>query len=155
MNPPTSLTTDSLILGLARGASPTSPQSTLQTETPARQHTLEARMEALQQEMTKIQEHNILSSKLDDTRRELYDHQSHSAQLREDLERTTTPWQQQLYKSVPKPNGRGREKERAATKPSPPDDCSCPPLTIGTNSTESTSTAETGSTIDAKGANHL
>ncbi|CAL2271517.1 unnamed protein product [Prunus armeniaca] len=47
------------------------------TETPVRQNTLEVRMEALQQEMTKMQErNNILSSKLDETQRQLFEQQS-------------------------------------------------------------------------------
>lgn len=48
---------------------------------------------------------NILSSKLDDTQRQLYDQQSHSTQLQDGLEQTMQLRHEQLFKSFPKPNG--------------------------------------------------
>ncbi|CAL8993128.1 unnamed protein product [Prunus brigantina] len=53
-------------------------------------------MEALQQEMVKMQEHNsILSSKLGDTQRQLYDQQSHLAQLSQQGRSSNgRPWSQ-------------------------------------------------------------
>ncbi|CAL2244567.1 unnamed protein product [Prunus armeniaca] len=87
MNPLSSLMTDSPIIGLASRASPAHLPSTPRTETPVQQNAIEARLETLQHEMEKMQEHNnLLSSKLDDTQRQLYDQQSHSAQLQDGLE---------------------------------------------------------------------
>ncbi|CAL9024589.1 unnamed protein product [Prunus brigantina] len=119
MNPPSSLATDGPILGLANGASSTPPPGTPRTETPVRQNTLEVRMEALQQEMAKIQEHNnILSTKLDETQRQLYEQQSHSAQLQDSLEQTMQLRQEQSFSSVPKPSSCEKGKKTAIGRPS-------------------------------------
>ncbi|CAL2226731.1 unnamed protein product [Prunus armeniaca] len=89
MNTPSPLETDGPIVGLASRANPTAPPGTPRVETPGQSNTLEDRMEALQREMAKMQEHNnILSSKLDDTQKQLYEQQSHSAQLQDSLEQT-------------------------------------------------------------------
>ncbi|CAL8163903.1 unnamed protein product [Prunus armeniaca] len=70
MDPPSPLTTNGHILYLASRANPAALPGTPRVETSGRQNTLEDRMEALQREMAKMQEHNnILSSKLDDTQK--------------------------------------------------------------------------------------
>ncbi|CAL8080259.1 unnamed protein product [Prunus armeniaca] len=70
MNPPLPLAADSPILALADPENSAVPPGTPRVETPGRQSTLEDRMEALQREMIRMQEHNnILSSKLDDTQK--------------------------------------------------------------------------------------
>ncbi|CAL8133314.1 unnamed protein product [Prunus armeniaca] len=90
MNPPSPLAADGPILGLVGQEHPAVPPGTPRVKTPGRQSTLEDRMEALQREMTKMQKHNnILSSKLDDTQKQLHEQQSRSAQLQDDLEQTT------------------------------------------------------------------
>ncbi|CAL8117043.1 unnamed protein product [Prunus armeniaca] len=86
---------------------------------PGWQSTLEDRMEALQQEMTRMQEHNnILSSKLDDTQKQLHEQQSRLAQLQDGLEQTTQLWQERSLKSVPRPNDRKAGKQLAQGEPS-------------------------------------
>ncbi|CAL8993372.1 unnamed protein product [Prunus brigantina] len=81
MNPPSPFTIDGPILGLSGQENPAPPPGTPRVETPNRQSTLEDRMETLQREMIKMQEHNnILSSKLDDTQKQLHEQESRSAQ---------------------------------------------------------------------------
>ncbi|CAL8992284.1 unnamed protein product [Prunus brigantina] len=76
-------------------------------------------METLQREMIKMQEHNnILSSKLDDTHKQLHEQQSHSAQLPGGLERTTRLRQERSLRSVPKPSDREAGKQLAQDRPS-------------------------------------
>ncbi|CAL9024551.1 unnamed protein product, partial [Prunus brigantina] len=58
MNPPSALLTDGPTLGLASGANPAVPPGTPRVERPGRQGTLEDKMEVLQREMVKMQEHN-------------------------------------------------------------------------------------------------
>ncbi|CAL2277614.1 unnamed protein product [Prunus armeniaca] len=54
--------------------------------------------------MIRMQEHNdILSSKLDDTQKQLHEQQSCSAQLQDGLEQTTQLRQERSLKSVPRP----------------------------------------------------
>ncbi|CAL2257396.1 unnamed protein product [Prunus armeniaca] len=66
-----------------------------------------------------MQEHNnILSSKLDDTQKQLHEQQSHSAQLQDDLEQTMKLRQERLLKSIPKPSGRETGKQLASSGPS-------------------------------------
>ncbi|CAL8994058.1 unnamed protein product [Prunus brigantina] len=76
-------------------------------------------METLQREMTKMQEHNhILSSKLDDTQKQLHEQQSRSAQLQDGLEQTTQLRQERPLKSISKPNDQRAEKQPAQDGPS-------------------------------------
>ncbi|CAL2277515.1 unnamed protein product [Prunus armeniaca] len=66
--------------------------------------------------MAKMQKHNnVLSSKLHDTWRELYDQQSHSAQLRKDLDQTTALRQEQSFISVSKSCSHGKNTEIGST----------------------------------------
>ncbi|CAB4285887.1 unnamed protein product [Prunus armeniaca] len=66
-----------------------------------------------------MQEHNnILSSKLDDTQKQLHEQQSHSAQLQDGLEQTLQLCQEQSLKSVPNPSGQERGKKPATGGPS-------------------------------------
>ncbi|CAL8167679.1 unnamed protein product [Prunus armeniaca] len=63
MNPPSPLAADGPILVLSGLENPAVPPGTPRVEMPGQQSTLEDRMEALQREMIKMQEHNnILSS---------------------------------------------------------------------------------------------
>ncbi|CAL9025219.1 unnamed protein product, partial [Prunus brigantina] len=74
MNPPSPFAADGPILGLSGQQNPALPPGTPRVETPNRQSTLEDRMETLQREMVKMQEHNnILSSKLDNTQKQLHE----------------------------------------------------------------------------------
>ncbi|CAL2266370.1 unnamed protein product [Prunus armeniaca] len=74
MNPPSPLAAEGPILGLTDRENPAVPPGTPRVETPGQQNTLEDRMEALQREMIRMQEHNnILSSKLDDTQKQLHE----------------------------------------------------------------------------------
>ncbi|CAL9024314.1 unnamed protein product [Prunus brigantina] len=119
MNPPSPLTSEGPILGLAGRENPAIPPSTPQVETPGRQGTLEDRMETLQREMTKMREHNrILSSKLDDTKRQLHKQQSRSAQPQDGLEETTSLRQERPLKSISEPNDRRAGKQPALGEPS-------------------------------------
>ncbi|CAB4316331.1 unnamed protein product [Prunus armeniaca] len=66
-----------------------------------------------------MQEHNnILSSKLDDTQKQLHEQQSHSAQLQDDLEQTLQLRQEQSLKSVPNPSSQEKGKQPAMGGPS-------------------------------------
>ncbi|CAL8993947.1 unnamed protein product [Prunus brigantina] len=119
MNPPSPIATDGPILGLVGRENPAVPPGTPRVETPGRQGTLEDRMETLQREMTKMQEHNhILSSKLDDTQKQLHEQQSRSAQLQDGLEQTTQLRQERPLKSISKPNDQRAEKQPAQDGPS-------------------------------------
>ncbi|CAL8132437.1 unnamed protein product [Prunus armeniaca] len=112
MNPPSPLVADGPILGLADRENPAVPPGTPRVEMPGRQSTLEDRMEALQEH------NNILSSKLDDTQKQLHEQQSQSAQLQDGLEQTTQLWQERSLKSVPRPNDRKARKQLAQGEPS-------------------------------------
>ncbi|CAL8175957.1 unnamed protein product [Prunus armeniaca] len=69
--------------------------------------------------MAKMQEHNnIISSKLDDTQKQLHEQQSHSAQLQDGLEQTLQLRHEQSLKSVPKPSEQERGKQPAMGGPS-------------------------------------
>ncbi|CAL8168650.1 unnamed protein product [Prunus armeniaca] len=119
MNPPWPPTADSPILGLADRENPAVPPGTPRVETLGRQNTPEDRMEAQQREMIRMQKHNnILSSKLDDTQKQLHEQQSRSAQLQDGLEQTTQLWLEQSLKSVRRPNDRQVGKRLARGEPS-------------------------------------
>ncbi|CAL8114269.1 unnamed protein product [Prunus armeniaca] len=119
MNPPSPLAADGPILGLSGRENSAVPPGTPRVEMPGRQSTLEDRMEALQREMIKMQEHNnILSSKLDDTQKQLHEQQSRSAQLHDGLEQTPQLRQEQPPKSVSKPNDQRAGKQPAQGGPS-------------------------------------
>ncbi|KAL6279207.1 hypothetical protein ACE6H2_016088 [Prunus campanulata] len=103
MNPSSALPADGPIIGLGGEPSLAPLLQTPRPEAPARPTTMEARMETLQQEMARMQEHNnILASKLDDTQRQLHDQQTHSTQLQNGLERTMQLRQEKSIKSVRK-----------------------------------------------------
>lgn len=113
MNPSSALPTDGPILGLVG-----EPNPTPLLQTTARPTTLEARMETLQQDMARMQEHNnVLASKLDDTQRQLHQQQTLSAQLQNDREPTTQLRQEKSFKSVRKPTFQDRGKQQAANGP--------------------------------------
>ncbi|CAL8990021.1 unnamed protein product, partial [Prunus brigantina] len=119
MNPPSPFTADGPILGLSGQENPALPPGTPRVETPNRQSTLEDRMETLQREMIKMQEHNnILSSKLDDTQKQLHEQESRSAQLPRGLERTTQLRPEQSQRSVPRPSHREAKGQLAQGRPS-------------------------------------
>ncbi|CAL9024360.1 unnamed protein product [Prunus brigantina] len=119
MNPPSPFAADGPILGLSGQENPALPPSTPRVETPNRQSTLENRMETLQREMIKMQEHNnILSSKLDDTQKQLHEQESRSAQLPRRLEQTTQLRQEQSQRSVPRPSNREAGEQLAQGRPS-------------------------------------
>ncbi|CAL2257605.1 unnamed protein product [Prunus armeniaca] len=120
MNPPSPLAANGPILSLANRENPVVPPSTPRVETPGRQSTLEDRMEALQREMTRMQEHNnILSSKLDDTQKQLHEQQSHLAQLQDGLEQTTQLWRERSLKSIPRPSSGRTVRLPKTTSPIP------------------------------------
>ncbi|CAL2256650.1 unnamed protein product [Prunus armeniaca] len=119
MNPPSPIAADGPILSISGRENPAVPPGTPRVETPGRQSTLEDRMETLQREMIKMQEHNnILSSKLDYTQKQLHEQQSHSAQLQDGLEQAAQLRQEQPPKSVSKPNDQRAGKQPAQGGPS-------------------------------------
>ncbi|CAL9005537.1 unnamed protein product [Prunus brigantina] len=102
MNPPSPFTADGPILGLSGQENPALPPGTPRVETPNRQNTLEDRMETLQREMIKMQEHNnILSSKLDDTQKQLHEQESRSAQLPQQLAQGRQSTSRRLFIPTP------------------------------------------------------
>ncbi|CAL9004489.1 unnamed protein product [Prunus brigantina] len=119
MNPPSPFAADGPILGLSGQENPALPPGTPRVETSNRQSTLEDRMETLQREMIKMQEHNhILSSKLDDTQKQLHKQESRSAQPPRGLEQTRQLRQEHSQRSVTRPRNREAEEQSAQGRPS-------------------------------------
>ncbi|CAL9020834.1 unnamed protein product [Prunus brigantina] len=122
MNPPSPFPANGPILGLSGQENPAPPPGTPRMDTPNRQNTLEDRMETLQREMIKMQEHNnILSSKLDDTQKQLHEQESRPAQPPRGLEQTRQPRHEHSQRSSTT-IGSARRNDRRQGRPTERED---------------------------------